>query len=40
MDVPVTPAEILPAAPVAASERSQARRETARLLFRRPGISS
>jgi peptide/nickel transport system permease protein len=38
MDVPVTPEEILPAAPVAASERSQARRETARLLFRRPAF--
>jgi peptide/nickel transport system permease protein len=38
MDVPVTPAEIVPSTPAATSERSQARRETARLLFRRPAF--
>jgi peptide/nickel transport system permease protein len=38
MDVTVTPEDLLPATPVANSERSQARRETFALLFRRPGF--
>ena len=38
MDVSVTPEDILPATPVPASERSQARRETALLLLRRPAF--
>jgi len=38
MDVPVTPEELLPAIPVATSERAQARRETARLLFGKPAF--
>jgi peptide/nickel transport system permease protein len=38
MDVTVTPEELAPATPVATSERAQARRETALLLFRKPGF--
>jgi peptide/nickel transport system permease protein len=38
MDVTVTPEDLIPATPVAGSERSQARRETVTLLFRRPGF--
>jgi peptide/nickel transport system permease protein len=44
MDIPVTPGPLAPVAPVAAgtpgpaSERSQARRETLRVLFRRPAF--
>jgi peptide/nickel transport system permease protein len=38
MDVTVTPEDLLPSTPVANTERSQARRETVRLLFRRPGF--
>jgi peptide/nickel transport system permease protein len=38
MDVTVTPEDLIPATPVAGSERAQARRETLVLLFRRPGF--
>jgi peptide/nickel transport system permease protein len=41
MDIPVTPGPVVPAAPAATgavSERAQARRETIRLLFRRPAF--
>lgn len=38
MDVTVTPQDVLPTTPMPASERSQARRETALLLLRRPAF--
>jgi peptide/nickel transport system permease protein len=38
MDVTVTPEDVLPTTPMPASERSQARRETALLLLRRPAF--
>jgi peptide/nickel transport system permease protein len=38
MDIPVTPAPVVPAAPGAVSERAQARRETVRVLIRRPAF--
>jgi peptide/nickel transport system permease protein len=38
MDVTVTPEDLVPTTPGPASERSQARRETAILLFRRPAF--
>src|SRR6476659_2376689 len=41
MDMPVTPGQLAPVAPAAqgaVSERAQARRETLKLLFRRPAF--